>query len=299
MREQTSPKSNPSTSDTHFEAGVDITWRWSSKRFPGALTAVVRARNEARNLPVVLPPLLRSVSRVIVVDNGSTDETAAVAHEVSDTVASAARLDVLEYRFEVARCGSEHRDTPPDSPHSLVRFYNWSFSHVETSYALKWDADMVLTRRGETIVRDLAFQLENVDAVVTIERPAVWILAPDRALVQRHPGPVEAWAWPNRPEFRFVKAMDWETLDRPTSVRHLRLPPGTCFEIKRPDEDEFANWTSTVEIETAGRAGRKLHEMEVNRAILNGVTPEGYAQVTSPPGVDVIEHLRQGGTDAL
>jgi len=26
--------------------------------------------------------------------------------------------------------------------HSLTYFYNWSFSHVLTPYALKWDGDM-------------------------------------------------------------------------------------------------------------------------------------------------------------
>jgi glycosyltransferase involved in cell wall biosynthesis len=43
------------------------------------VTAVVPARNEALNLPHVLPPLARLVDEVILVDGHSTDDTAAVA----------------------------------------------------------------------------------------------------------------------------------------------------------------------------------------------------------------------------
>ena len=50
---------------------------------------------------------------------------------------AAERLEVRSYPFAVARCGEEHLGTSPDSVHSLVYFYNWSFSHVRTGYALK------------------------------------------------------------------------------------------------------------------------------------------------------------------
>ena len=57
------------------------------------------------------------------------------------------RLEVHSYPFSIARCGEEHLGTPAESVHSLVYFYNWSFSHVRTGYVLKWDADMVLPTR--------------------------------------------------------------------------------------------------------------------------------------------------------
>ena len=57
----------------------DITWPWNR---PGGLragaTAVLRVKDEAPSLPFVLPPLLRATDHVIVVDNGSTDDTAEV-----------------------------------------------------------------------------------------------------------------------------------------------------------------------------------------------------------------------------
>ena len=54
----------------------DITWPWTR---PGGLragtTAVLRVKDEAPSLPFVLPPLLRAMDHVLVVDNGSTDGT--------------------------------------------------------------------------------------------------------------------------------------------------------------------------------------------------------------------------------
>ena len=38
---------------------------------------------------------------------------------------------------------------PGDSVHLLTYFYNWAFSHVGTTYSLKWDGDMLLTEEGE------------------------------------------------------------------------------------------------------------------------------------------------------
>ena len=62
--------------------------------------------------------------------------------------------------------GTEHLTTPPDSVHSLTHFYNWSFSQVRTTYSMKWDGDMVLTREGIGYLADLSWQLEDSGAVV-------------------------------------------------------------------------------------------------------------------------------------
>ena len=44
----------------------------------------MRVKNEARALPLTLPPLLRAVDRVVLIDNGSTDGTARVAREIAE-----------------------------------------------------------------------------------------------------------------------------------------------------------------------------------------------------------------------
>ena len=117
------------------DSGYDVTWPWTSgeKLEPG-LTCVFRVRNEARNLPWVLPPIFSAVQHVLLVDNGSDDDTAGVARRVAEQCGAAERLTVLDYPHTVARAGGEHLATPATSVHSLTHFYNWCFSHVRTTY---------------------------------------------------------------------------------------------------------------------------------------------------------------------
>jgi hypothetical protein len=61
----------------------DIRWNWVTRPSVSGLTAVLRVRNEASSLPWVLPGVLRSVERVIVVDNLSTDGTPQLAKKIA------------------------------------------------------------------------------------------------------------------------------------------------------------------------------------------------------------------------
>jgi hypothetical protein len=139
------------------------------RRPDAGLTCVFRVKNEARNLPWVLPPMFEAVQHVVLVDNQSDDGTAEIARRVAEEHGAADRFTLESYPVEVARAGTEHLHTPPDDPRSLTYFYNWSFSHVRTSYSMKWDGDMVLTAEGVELLRDLSWQLED-SAVVAIPR---------------------------------------------------------------------------------------------------------------------------------
>ena len=75
----------PDIASLERRPGYDVTWPWSSGEplAPG-LTCVFRVRNEARNLPWVLPPIFSAVQHVLLVDNGSDDGTADVARRVAE-----------------------------------------------------------------------------------------------------------------------------------------------------------------------------------------------------------------------
>src|SRR5215218_7492531 len=177
-----------------------IRWNWVSDSSSSGFTTVLRVKNEARSLPFVLPGVLRSVEQTIIVDNGSTDGT-----------------------VEVARCGPEHLWTFPDSVHSLSYYYNWSFSHVRTRYALKWDGDMVLTPQGEQVLRDLAWQLQGIDAAITMRRDPVYVESERVAYVDTVPGKAEPWGWRNSAAYTFIKCFDWEHV-RPDADYNLQAP---------------------------------------------------------------------------
>ena len=269
-----------------------VRWGWSQGRPEPGFTAVVRAKNEARALPWVLPPLLRAVRYVILVDNGSADGTADVARRVALEEEASDRLEVRPYPFAVARCGEEHLTTNDMSVHSLAYFYNWSFSHVRTAYALKWDADMVLTDAAAGLLRDLGWQLEAAQMVVKIPRYPLYVADERHAFVDVGLRNCEPWAWPNRPGYSFVKAMEWEQPLWPEDLPTLVLPEWLCLELKYLDADEFDHWSDT-NFEATARTRRKLREWQVFRALAGGAEPpEDVIPVAAPPGRHVIDYVR-------
>ena len=270
------------------EKGFDVTWNEPEQ--PG-ITVVLRVKNEARNLPWVLPGLFRVTDRVVLVDNGSDDGTPDVAQQVASEQSADDKLTVLGYPFNISRCGAEHLATPADSVHSLTHFYNWSFSQVKTTYCMKWDGDMVLTQDGERYIEALKWQLEAVEVVVQIPRYGVFIESERLAYLDAGAAHFEAWLWPNRPAYFFGKAFEWEILVRPRSTRVLRLPPWTVFELKWLDADEFQNWTDT-DFGQRARLGRKTREWEVFNAVKKGALPEGVHRIESPDR-HVVEALRE------
>ncbi len=272
-----------------------LRWNWATGPSESDFTAVMRVKNEAHSLPWVLPGLLRSVERVVLVDNGSTDGTPEVAERVAARAGLAEKLDVFSYPFAVSRCGPEHLWTHPDSVHSLTYFYNWSFSQVRTRYALKWDGDMVLTPQGERVLGDLAWQLQGVDGTVKMRRAPVYVENDRVAYVDLALPPGELWGWRNSPDHTFVKCFDWEFV-KPWADYMLQLPDWVCFELKWLDADEFAHWSRT-DFQNVPHS-RKRREWEVNRALLDGAEeahelPKGVVRVESPEGTHVIEHLRR------
>jgi hypothetical protein len=278
---------------TNLEGHTDfnVRWNWSEEVRPG-FTAVVRVKNEARPLPWALPPLLRAVSRVVVIDNGSTDGTAEVARQVAAEAGMSDRLEVHSYPFPVARCGEEHLGTPSGSVHSLAYFYNWSFSHVGTAYALKWDGDMVLTDAAVSVLRDLAWQLEASEAVIRMPRYPLYVVDDRHAFLDVGMANCEAWAWPNRPGYSFVKAMEWEQPALPPAVARIVLPDWSCVELKHLDADEFAHWSDT-EFDQTERTRRKHREWEVFHTLAEGgEAPADVVPVEAPNGLNVIDYVR-------
>jgi hypothetical protein len=283
---------SPVLTNLEGQADYNVRWAWAEQTPAPGFTAVVRAKNEERALPWVLPPLLRASERVVLIDNGSSDRTIEVAREAAAGEQAEDRLEVLSYPFSVARCGEEHLGTPAGSVHSLVYFYNWSFSHVRTRYALKWDADMVLTDTAINTLRDLAWQLEAADAVVKIPRFPLYVADDRRAFLDLGLANCEAWGWPNRPGYSFVKAMEWEQPVLPRDVQRIVLPDWSCIELKYLDADEFDHWSDT-DFETTARTQRKRREWEVFRALADGgEPPEDVVPVEAPDGYHVIDYVR-------
>jgi hypothetical protein len=282
----------PVAANVEGHVDFNVRWGWADAPPRPGMTAIVRIRNEARALPWTLPPLLRAVDRVVLVDNGSTDGSGALARELAAAV-GAAPLDVVAYPFPVARCGAEHLATPEASVHSLAYFYNWSFSHARTAYVLKWDGDMVLSNPAVLALRDLAWQLEATEAVVRVPRLAFYVVSERLGYVDTEWRNCEAWGWPNRPGYRFVKALEWELPTLRSDLDTVTLPEHSCVELKFLDGDEFGHWSPT-DFDASPRTARKRREQEVFRALAAGdAPPSGVVPVHAPEGEHVIDHVRR------
>ena len=283
---------SPDISCAEGLAEYDVTWPWHRGPLRPGLTCVFRVRNEARNLPWVLPPMLRAVQHVVLVDNLSTDDTAEVGRRVAAATGAADRYTGTSYPFPVSRAGAEHRATAADSVHSLTHFYNWSFSQVSTAYSMKWDGDMVLTPEGEATLADLSWQLEDTETVVVVPRHPLTVVDERTGWLDLGMRFVEPWIYPMGPEFTFVKAFEWEVREWPERCERLVLPEGLCVELKWLDADEFAHWTDVGDFNSA-RAPRKRREWEVDRAIREGRADQvdGLVRITAPPDVHIIDHV--------
>jgi hypothetical protein len=276
-------------------ADFDITWPWERTgqqggRLRRGSTAVLRVKDEAVNLPFVLPPLLRCTDAVLLVDNGSTDGTAQVAREVASAAGAPDRLTERDYPFDVARAGAEHLAVHERSVHSLSYFYNWAFAQVTTAYSWKWDGDMVLTREGELSLRDLGWQVGREPVVVRMPRHGLFLDDERRAWLDLGWRNREEWGFPTGPDFVYAKAFEWEIRRTPAQVRRVALPDLLCVELKHLHGEEFAHWTEPTSFASSWRNQRKRREWEVFHALLAGDVPEGVVEVTAPDGEHVVDH---------
>jgi glycosyltransferase involved in cell wall biosynthesis len=268
-----------------------VQWDWADGPSPDGITAVMRVKNEARSLPFVLPPVLRAVQRVLLVDNNSDDGTPELAKRIADQHAASDRLDVRSYPFSVSRCGPEHLGTPPDSVHSLAYFYNWSFSGVRTAYSLKWDGDMVLTEAGIIALRNLSWQLEHVEVVIVIPRHPLYVIDDSAAYFDLEFVNYEPFVFPNHPNYTFAKAFDWEVRLVPERTPWVNLQQGLQFELKWLDTDEFSNW-SNREFKPEVRI-RKSREWAIFEAHRHGDHPPGVLRVQADEGVHIVDYIRE------
>jgi glycosyltransferase involved in cell wall biosynthesis len=276
----------------------DVQWRWADDPLEPGFTAVLRVKNEARNLPFVLPALFRSVAQVLLIDNGSTDATPEVAKDIAASEGTTDRLQVASYPFTVARYGTEHLKTNPRSVRCATYFYNWCFSQVRTTYALKWDGDMVLSWEGEQVLRELAWQVEGQLTTVRIPRFGLYVASADTAWVDVGAVNREPYGWPNAEGFCLSKGFEWEIpVFRPEVSKPRLLPDGICFEIKWLDLDEFDHW-SHRHFGMTPRTARKAREVEVFDQLRENGSVPGLIRFQRRRYCHVIEELANLSTMA-
>ena len=168
---------------------------------------------------------------------------------------------------------------------------------MRTAYALKWDGDMVLTDAAVAALRDLAWQLEAAETVVRVPRLPLYVADDRTAFVDTALRNCEPWAWPNRPGYRFAKALEWELPMFPAGVATRDAARArSCVELKFLDADEFAPLVADRLRRLAAHARASGASRRSSARSPAGARAARAAswRVEAPAGRHVIDHVRHG-----
>lgn len=260
-----------------------------SHHHPPGVTAVIRLGPDPAWLAHSLPPLLRSVDRVILVDRGP-DATRESALAMADGLGLSPRLHVLDYPFELSSPGHDHLSTPPDSVHSRVHFHNWAFSHVRTTYALRWDPRLVLTSEGETLLSSFNWQVGRHHVILELPQHPLYVESDRVAYLDLTSPTIEDLGHPVDPRYSYVKGFERELLRFPDGVRTYVLPHGSCLALRNLTGVDSSD--AGAACVTPAQARRERHQADAVAAIRAGRWAERkhLFRLEAPSDTHVVDH---------
>ena len=255
----------------NIEARDDFNIKFSplfASKKPG-ISAMLRVKNEAKNIQDVLNSCLLVFDEVVVVDNMSTDETVSIVESfiMQNRKGFGERVKIYHYPFEVSKCGQENFDCPENSVHSLAYFYNYALSKCSCSHVFKWDGDMILT---QSMINDfLEFKQAYLRTADSLKiKNSIAHGAPKGITIykgfdncfycQRASFEQEIRLFPNISANLFVKSILWEQLYTPYPVEVVNSEKVVFIEYKDVSQDEFSHW----KIGGLGMGMRKRNELK-------------------------------------
>ncbi|MBL8818007.1 MAG: glycosyltransferase family 2 protein [Planctomyces sp.] len=123
-------------------------------RRPG-ISAFMRIRNGEDFLEVTIRSHLRFFDEIVAVYNQCTDQTASILQRLQQEFGPE-KLRVIHYLDQVHPPGSQaHATTSPDSPNSLVNYYNFALASTRYQYATKLDDDHLAIPETTAAVTDM------------------------------------------------------------------------------------------------------------------------------------------------
>lgn len=234
---------------TNVEGDTRYAFELPLERSVPGVSAMLRAKNEAANVPIVLPEILEIFDEVVFIDNASTDGTLAEVARIAVEHEHGDRIKIVSYPFSIARCGDEHWATPEDSVHNLAYYYNWCLSQCSFDYVFKWDLDMVpmpgqadALRAAFASIDHNAAELWSVRCQTIYKAPSSdWYAANDE--VNKEPR-----LHPNSAQVRYRKARMWEALQPDIDLVEREVVEPCIYELKDTSVDEFDHWTDVTDL---------------------------------------------------
>lgn len=238
-------------------------------------SAIVRVRNEERKLRYVLASIYDVFDEIVLVDNGSEDESLKIVREFKAQRDPGDKIKVYLYPFRIARNGQESITTPEDSVHSQTYYLNWCLAHCSFRYVCKWDADMVLKREAREAILRLLHRVQDVEVCWELPGQTLYRDLSGKFYLSKGEINQEIRIFPyGNP--RFVKWTTFAVLEPRPPLPVESLDDVAFYELKFLDEDEFAHWCTT-DFPTE----RKRREWECFHMLKRGEVPRSRFEALS------------------
>jgi len=262
----------------HHWAGSDPEgWLGRQEKTAPLLSFVMRVHNEEKTLAASITSLLtiQVPIEIVIVLHRCTDRSKEIA--LAAPVPSRHRVRVVEYDTPISRAGLEMFVTPPDSPHSIPRYYEYAFGLATAPWKVKWDGDFIATTgfvkwvnertwptSGPPTVINVGHRLANSETVVSREPyvhnclqgfakrdfwevprfpdPFVREDAPDEAAFIHASDLEEAKPyWQEKPWFMSAESAEAEELRRryDLAVQLIGPEPLGCARSRNPEADSY------------------------------------------------------------
>ncbi|MEY8213176.1 MAG: glycosyltransferase [Colwellia sp.] len=109
-----------------------------------SISAVYRVRNGAETLSASVHSISALCKEIIIVDNGSTDDTLKIAHRLKRRLNGIVDIKIYSYDNVLAKAGEMYQVELHDNPAgSLADFYNFCFAKATSDYVMKADAHLL------------------------------------------------------------------------------------------------------------------------------------------------------------
>lgn len=106
---------------------------------------MVRVRNEQDTLRQSLESLIHHLTipyQMVIILHLCTDDSENIVQQLKKQHEQV-DLQIVDYPYEISKCGFENLCTDADSVHSVVYYYNWCLQKTRCAWKFKWDADFI------------------------------------------------------------------------------------------------------------------------------------------------------------
>ncbi|WP_370552962.1 glycosyltransferase [Edwardsiella tarda] len=119
-----------------------------SKKLP-SISAIYRVKNGAEYIEAAILSVAPIVKEIIVIDNGSIDETKSIIKKLQIELTSIVEIKLFEYSEKLELAGDGYLERVKNNPNgSLAKFYSYCFSLGSSDYLMKCDAHYIFTLKG-------------------------------------------------------------------------------------------------------------------------------------------------------